>query len=131
LSNGIPGAGTLRPEPDFFLLMGTMQHQRAIRRLLELLETGRPFPYSLEEVDSPRTCYLGKWLDSHRTDRLAGDPRFQKTVRLHTHAHALTGQILRLHQSGKLQEARSLVPEILACRNSLLDTLSLFTTDSS
>ncbi len=130
LSSQTPGTGTPQPKPDFFLLMGTMQHQRAIRRLLELLETGRPFPYSLEEVDSPRTCYLGRWLDSQRTDRLAGDPLFQETVRLHTRAHALTGQILRLHQAGKLQEARSLVPEILVCRNSILDTLPLFSTDS-
>ena len=127
-SNGFVETGISSPAPDFYLLMGTMQHQRAIRRLLELLETGRPFPYTLEEVDSPRTCHLGKWLDSHESDRLTGNPLFRDTVRLHARAHALTGQILRLHQSGKSQGAWALVPDILACRDNILDNLLIFST---
>ncbi len=115
--------GLASPSPDFYLLMGTMQHQRAIRRLLEFLETGRPFPYSLEEVDSPRTCHLGKWIESHTSDHLAGSSVFRETVRLHARAHSLTGQILRLQQSGKSQEAWALVPDILACRDHILDNL--------
>ena len=129
LTHGVTGTDGPQPDPDFYLLMGTMQHQRAIRRLLELLETGRPFPYTLEEVDSPRTCHLGKWLDSHRLDRLVGSSLFRETVRLHTRAHALTGQILRLHNSGKSKEAWALVPEILACRDSILGNLQLLSTN--
>lgn len=109
--------------PDFYLLLGTMQHQRAVRYLIELLEEGRPFPYTLEEVDSPRTCHLGKWLDSHQTDQLSIHPLFRETFRLHVRAHALTGQIIRLHSAGKTEEAGSLIPEILACRDQIVENL--------
>lgn len=109
--------------PDFYLLLGTMQHQRAIRSLVELLEEGRPFPYTMEEVESPRTCHLGKWLDSHQTDWLSNHPLFRKTFRLHVRAHALTGQIIRLHSAGKTEEAVSLLPEMLACRDRIVENL--------
>lgn len=118
-----PSPGSSEVLPDFYLLLGTMDHQRVIRRLLEMLDGGRPFPYPMEQVNDPGSCRLGRWLDSSRTDPVAELPLFRETLQTHLQAHKLTARILHLHAEGKMEAARSLVPEILACRDKIVENL--------
>ena len=118
-----PSPGSPDVLPDLQLLLGTMDLQRGIRRLLEMLDGGRPFPYPMELVNDPGSCRLGRWLDSSETDHLAELPLFRETLQVHLRAHTLTARILHLHAEGKVEEARSLIPEILACQDQIVENL--------
>lgn len=118
-----PTPGSSAGLPDLHLLLGTMDHQRAIRRLVEMLDGGRPFPYPMEQVNDPGSCRLGRWLDSSGTDHVTELPLFRETLQAHLRAHTLTARILRLHAEGKAEEARSLIPEILDCRDKIVKNL--------
>ncbi len=118
------------PSSDFPYLLGYLDHQRAIRRLIELVETGRPFPYPLEEAANPRLCRLGRWYYGEGEKRFGGVPEYREIGTLHEKAHALTVKILQLHLENRDEEARNVFPAILSLRNRILGSLDALDNNS-
>lgn len=119
----VTASGDVGPTSDFPYLLGYLDHQRAIRRLVDLVETGRPFPYALEEAANPRICRLGLWLYGEGSKRFGHLPEYSEIEKLHGKAHAFTVRILQLHFEHKDDEAKRLLPEILSLRNRILGAL--------
>lgn len=124
----VPGDGA--PSNDFPYLLGYLDHQRAIRRLVDLVETGRPFPYPLEEAANPRICRLGRWYYGEGEKRFGLLQEYREIGKLHEKAHALTVKILQLHLEKRDEEARNVFPEILSLRNRILGSLDALDNNS-
>ncbi|MHB1285450.1 MAG: diguanylate cyclase domain-containing protein [Leptospirales bacterium] len=113
------------PTQEFPFLLAYLDHQRAIRRLVEMVQGGRPFPYTMEQAADPWNCRFGQWYYKSENEQLLGNnPLFQETGVLHERAHALTTRIYQLYFEHRLNDAEALVPIILAVKNRILENLN-------
>ncbi len=113
------------PIQEFPFLLAYLDHQRAIRRLVEMVQGGRPFPYTMEQAADPWNCRFGQWYYKSENEQLFGNnPIFQETGVLHERAHALTTRIYQLYFEHRLKDAEALVPIVLAVKNRILENLN-------
>lgn len=116
------------PPQGFPFLLAYLDHQRAIRRLVEMVQGGRPFPYTLEQAADPWNCRFGQWYYKNGLEQFGKHPTFLETGILHERAHALTTRIYQLHFEHRPKEAEDLVPTIIAVKNRILENLNTLET---
>ncbi|MHB8542434.1 MAG: diguanylate cyclase domain-containing protein [Leptospirales bacterium] len=115
--------GTVRSR-DFPFLLAYLDHQRAIRRLVEMVQGGRPFPYTMEQAADPWNCRFGQWYYKNGVEQFGSDPVFQETGILHERAHAMTARIYQLHFEHRPKEAEQLIPAIIEVKKQILACLN-------
>ena len=109
---------------DFPFLLAYLDHQRAIRRLVEMVQGGRPFPYTMEQAADPWNCRFGQWYYKNAFERFGNLPAFRNAGILHERAHAMTTRIYQLHYEHRRQEAELLIPAIIEVKNRILEYLN-------
>ena len=107
---------------DFPLLVAQYDHIRWVNRVLQVMEGGL-LQLSREELQNHGHCRFGQWYENGGSQRYGHLEEFIDIKPIHERIHAVGPEIIRLLESGRIDLARTLVPELLDLRDRILEQL--------
>jgi diguanylate cyclase (GGDEF)-like protein/PAS domain S-box-containing protein len=101
------------------LLMAQHDHESWIRQVLLAVE-GMPLTLSTMEILDQHNCRFGHWYDGPGRERYGHLPEFERISEVHTQVHQVGPAMLRLHESGNVEQARQLSETLLDLKQEIL-----------
>jgi diguanylate cyclase (GGDEF)-like protein/PAS domain S-box-containing protein len=90
---------------DYPLLLGQHDHLKWISQILQSVEI-KPMDALLGDLKlDKQACRFGAWYSSRGQEKFASLSTFQEIDSIHTRIHAIGDEIVRLYESGKIEEA--------------------------
>jgi diguanylate cyclase (GGDEF)-like protein/PAS domain S-box-containing protein len=108
---------------DFPLLVAQYDHLKWVKQIASVLE-GIPLHLPRQELFDPHECRFGQWHDGpgrHKYGHLQG---FAGLQTVHSEVHRVGAEIMRLHENGKMEEAKRLLPVLLQLKDEVLQRLA-------
>lgn len=109
---------------DFPLLVAQYDHQRWVRRVLRAVEEG-VLLLSYDELHDHTHCRFGQWYENGGRKRYGHLAVFKEVDPVHARMHAVGPEIIRLRESGRLDLARTQIPELLKLQEQIMERLNL------
>jgi diguanylate cyclase (GGDEF)-like protein/PAS domain S-box-containing protein len=108
-------------DADYPMLIAEVEHRNWVAQLIYAINEGQPAPH--QRFDNVQHCRFGTWYYGHGKQRYAANPAYARIESPHAHVHEVTGNIDRLWRAGRIDDARALIPDLVAARDETLDAL--------
>ncbi len=103
------------------MLIAKVEHRNWIAQLIHAIKDGLPPPH--KHPDDHCRCNFGVWYHGRGANLYQHLPGFAQIEEPHRRVHEIAGEIDRYWRSGQLDQARSLVGDLLAQRDAVLGAL--------
>jgi hypothetical protein len=108
-------------DADYPMLIAEVEHRNWVAQLVYAINEGQPAPH--RHFDDVRHCRFGTWYYGHGKQRYAAKPAYARIDSPHARVHEITAEMDKLWRAGRIEEARALIPALLAARDETLAAL--------
>ncbi|MDP2829906.1 MAG: EAL domain-containing protein [Sulfuricellaceae bacterium] len=108
-------------DADYPMLVAEVEHRNWIAQVAYAINEGQPVPHKF--ADDSQRCNFGHWYYGRGRQRYARIPAFARIEPPHNRVHEIAAAIDRHWRNGHIEDARALIPELLATRDTVLAAL--------
>jgi EAL domain-containing protein (putative c-di-GMP-specific phosphodiesterase class I) len=106
---------------DYPMLIAEVEHRNWISQLVYAINEGQPTPH--QRVDDVKHCRFGAWYSGHGKQHYAAKPAYAGIASPHARVHEVAARMDAHWRGSRIDEARALIPELLAARDATLEAL--------
>ncbi|MBT9520189.1 MAG: EAL domain-containing protein [Dechloromonas sp.] len=106
---------------DYPMLIAEIQLRNWVSQIVYATNEGLPAP--IPHLDNATRCEFGRWYFGDSRRRYEIHPVFAEIDRPHRRIHEISSQIDNCWRDGRIEESRSLIPDLLAARDETLALL--------
>jgi hypothetical protein len=108
-------------DADYPLMIAEVEHRNWVAQLVYAINEGQPAPH--QHLADAQQCRFGIWYNGQCKQRYAAKPAYAGIASPHAWVHEVAARMDAHWRGSHIDEARILIPELLAARDATLEAL--------